>query len=272
MTEDRSGAPNLSTPNVARIYDFMLGGKDNYECDREVASQLFRDPRVRPLVRANRRFLIRAVRYLVEEVGIRQFLDIGAGLPTQENVHEVAHRYAPEVRVVYVDNDPVVQSHARALLESDNVTIVGGDLRRPAEILELPAAREMINFAEPLGVLLVAVLHFIPDDDHPYDIVTTLRNAMAPGSYLVVSHGTADEAPADNSAKAAQEYQSTNASLALRSRSQCARFFDGLDLVSPGLVGVREWRPDLSTQADGPVGRAAGPVGSYVGVGYKPYA
>jgi hypothetical protein len=250
-------------PNVARIYDYMLGGKDNFACDREVAALLLRDPRTASAVRANRRFLIRAVRYLVEEAGVRQFLDIGTGLPTQENVHEVAHRCAPGARVVYVDNDPVVLTYARALLDNRNVRIVGGDLRRPEEILESPEVRQMINFAEPVAVLLVAILHFIPDEDNPYEAVATLRNAIAPGSFLVVSHGTADEASEDSSAAAAQAYDSATAGLALRSRSQFARFFASLDMVPPGVVGAQRWRQDPSPAADMP-------VGVYAGIGRKP--
>jgi hypothetical protein len=243
----------------------MLGGKDNFACDREVAERLLRDPRTASAVRANRRFLIRAVKYLVEEAGVRQFLDIGTGLPTQENVHEVAHRYAPDARVVYVDNDPVVLTYARALLDNRNVRIVGGDLRRPTEILESPEVRQMIDFAEPVVVLLVAILHFVPDEDNPYEAVATLRNAMAPGSFLVVSHGTADESAEGSLEAAEQAYNSASAGLALRSRTQFARFFDGLEMVPPGVVGAQRWRPDRSPESDMP-------AGVYAGVGRKPDA
>jgi hypothetical protein len=266
MMEDQySRHLDQNAPNVARIYDYLLGGKDNFACDREVAASLLRDPRTGPAVRANRRFLVRAVRYLVEETGVRQFLDIGAGLPTQENVHEVAHRYAPRARVVYVDNDPVVLSYARALLDNDNVRIVAGDLRRPMEILASPEVRQIINFAEPMAVLVVGILHFIRDEDKPYEAVETLRNAMAPGSFLVVSHGTADEVSDSVSTAAEQAYDSATAALVLRSRSQFTRFFDGLDMVPPGVVGAQNWRQIRSPESDMP-------VGVYAGIGRKPDA
>lgn len=264
MTENSySRGLEQKTPNVARIYDYMLGGKDNFACDREVATLLLNNPRTAAAVRANRRFLIRAVRYLAEEVGVRQFLDIGTGLPTQENVHEVAHRYAPDARVVYVDNDPIVLTYARALLDCPNVRIVDGDLRRPTEILENPEVRQMINFAEPVAILLVAILHFVIDEDNPYDAVATLRNAMAPGSFLVISHGSADESAEGFSEAAEQAYNSATVELALRSREQVARFFDGLDMVPPGVVAAQSWRPDISPDT-------GMPLGVYAGVGRKP--
>jgi hypothetical protein len=264
MTVDRQSAGlDQKTPNVARIYDYLLGGKDNFAVDREIAARLLRDPQTRAAVRANRAFLIRAVRYLAEEAGIRQFLDIGTGLPTQENVHEVAHQYAPDARVVYVDNDPVVLSYARALLDKGNVRVVEGDLRRPAEILANPEVRQAIDFAEPVGILLVGILHFIRDADNPYEVVATLRNAMMPGSFLVVSHGTGDEAPEISSVTAKEAYDSATAALVRRSKSQFERFFDGLDMVSPGVVGAQRWRQDPSPTA-------ALPVGVYAGIGRQP--
>jgi hypothetical protein len=254
---------DTSRPNPARIYDALLGGKDNFPADRAAAHEILNvAPQARRGARENRAFLQRAVRYLAGEAGIRQFLDIGTGLPTQGNVHQVAQAVAPDARVVYVDHDPVVHVHANALLANHTTTIaVLGDLREPEVILGHPDVRRLLDFTRPLAVLLVAVLHFLRDEEDPAGIVARLREAMAPGSYQVVSHATGDFHP-DQGAKVTQVYQQASAPLVLRSRGQIARFFDGFDLVEPGLVEPVAWLPDK-----GPVSPSAG--GFYSGVGRR---
>jgi SAM-dependent methyltransferase len=245
---DQRPAPaeiDRSVPNGARIYDYMLGGKDHFAVDRAAAEQMVAaNPAAPRTARANRAFLGRAVRFLAEEAGIRQFLDLGTGLPTQHNVHQVAQVVIPDARVVYVDYDPIVVVHGRALLATtDTVTVVEGDLRRPDEILAHPETRRLIDFDEPMAVLLVAILHFIPDEDDPAGIVARLRDAMAPGSHLVVSH-TANESPDEVMAAAQQGFRLAGAPLTPRTRAGIGRFFDGFDLVEPGLVEVSQWRPE----------------------------
>ncbi len=241
---DPAAVIGTSTPNPARIYDYLLGGKDNFPADRETAEEVLAlAPEVRAVARENRAFLRRAVRYLAGEAGIRQFLDVGTGIPAQGNVHQVAQQVAPDARVVYVDNDPIVLLHARALLAGNHTTIIQADLREPAAILDHPELREVIDFDQPVAVLLLAILHFITDEEDPAGIVTRLRDAMAPGSYLALSHGTADFRP-EATLKAAQVYDRASAPLVLRSHAQIGRFFGGLELVAPGLVQVVSWRPD----------------------------
>src|SRR6266498_3578753 len=242
---DQRPAPagiDTSVPNGARIYDYMLGGKDHFQADEAAAEQMIAaNPAAPRTARANRAFLGRAVRFLAEDAGIRQFLDLGTGLPTQQNVHEVAQAAAPDARVVYV---PVVVMHARALLATtDKVTVVQGDLRRPDEILAHPATRKLIDFEQPMAVLLVAILHFVPDEEDPAGIVARLRDAMAPGSYLVVSH-TANESPDEVMAAAQQGFRLAGAPLTPRTRAEISRLLEGFDLVDPGLVEVSQWRPD----------------------------
>jgi hypothetical protein len=250
------------TPNPARVYDALLGGKDHYEVDRAAAEAILAAaPQAGEGARENRAFLQRAVRYLAQQ-GIRQFLDIGTGLPTQGNVHQVARQVAPDARVVYVDHDPVVYAHANALLanNSPSTLAVLADLRQPEAILGHPQVRGLLNFAQPVGVLLVAVLHFIRDEEDPGGIVARLRDAMAPGSFLVVSHATGDFHP-QAGAKITEVYQRASAPLVLRSRGQIGRFFRGFELVEPGLVQPAAWCPE------GPVGPGAG--GFYSGVGRR---
>ncbi|WP_169807961.1 SAM-dependent methyltransferase [Actinomadura hibisca] len=232
-----------SRPAPARIYDYFLGGKDNFESDRAVAEQLIAlDPEVVRAVRENRRFLGAAVRHLVREEGVRQFLDIGAGLPTQDNVHQVAHRDAPDARVVYVDNDPMVLTHGRALLDGGNTTIVQADLRDAAGILDHPEVQKLIDFTEPVAILLVAVLHFIRDEEDPASLVATLRDALPPGGFLVLTHGTADGV--DGKLKAATEaYRPASSQLSLRSRDEVEPFFGDLELLAPGLTWIQDWWP-----------------------------
>lgn len=225
--------PNV--PNIARIYDFMLGGKDNYAADRAAAEQIAAAfPESPEGVRLNRAFLKQAVDYLAGEAGIRQFLDLGAGLPTQQNVHEVAQATAPDAHVVYVDIDPVVCVHGRALLSgTEGVAMVEADLREPKRILTEPAVRELIDFGRPAALMLVAVLHFVGDE--AYDVVATLRAALAPGSYLVISHMLdAEERKADGS-QVKQVYSRSSAGLNLRTKDEILRFFDGFELLDNDL-------------------------------------
>ncbi len=228
---------DTSTPNPARIYDALLGGKDNFPADRAAVEEILAAaPQARQGARENRAFLHRAVRFLAAEAGIRQFLDIGTGLPTQGNVHQVAQATAPDARVVYADHDPVVHAHANALLADHTTTIaVLADLRAPEMILGHPEVRRVLDFAQPVALLLVAVLHFVRDEEDPAGLVARLREAMAPGSFLVVSHATADFHP-EVAAKVTDVYRRASAPLVLRSRNQIARLFDGFDLLAPGLV------------------------------------
>src|SRR6266540_721410 len=219
--------PNVANP--ARIYDYLLGGKDNFPADREVAEQVIAvAPTARDVTRQNRAFLRRAVRFLAGEAGVRQFLDIGSGLPTQGNVHEIAQAIAPDTCVVYVDNDPIVVTHGRALLAGDNTAVIKADLREPDAIVGHPKVREVIDFDRPIAVLLVSVLHFVKDEHDPEGIVARFRDAV----------------PIVN-----------------RTGAEVRRLFDGWDLVDPGLVSIQLWKPDDASSAL--------PGGFYGGVGRK---
>lgn len=236
---------DTSKAHPARMYDFYLGGKDNYPADQQAAGEVIkRAPEIRDIARVNRDFLGRAVRFLADEAGIRQFIDIGTGIPTAGNVHEVAGRVAPEARVVYIDNDPIVNVHANALLTGQGSTgIVLADLRDPAAILAHPTVRQLIDFSQPVALLLIAILHFVRDDEDPAGLVATLRDALPPGSYLALSHVTGDfrsRAASD----AMDVYNQATSSVTLRSHNQIAGFFSGWDLVEPGLVQSPLWRPE----------------------------
>ncbi len=258
-----AGVYDPSTPNPARIYDYLLGGKDWFPADEAAAKELLAlVPEAHAGARENRAFLGRVVRYLAREAGIRQFLDVGTGMPTQGNVHEVAHGVAPNARVVYVDNDPVVHVHANALLAEETTTAVLADLRQPYRILQHPKTRALLDFTRPLAVLLVAVLHFIEDADGPGEVVACFRDAMPPGSFLVVSHATGDFRP-EIAGKVTAVYERAAAPLVLRSRAQVAAFFHGFELVPPGLVQPAAWRPDV----DG--ARSTGVGGFWAGVGRR---
>lgn len=235
---------NPQVPNVARIYDYLLGGKNNYAADREAAEELGRlIPDGVPAAFQNRRFLQRAIRFLAGEAGVRQFIDIGTGLPTQGNVHEVAHSIAPGARVLYVDFDPVVICHAQALLATaPTVAAISGDLRNPGGILADPALRALIDLQQPVAILAVAVLHFITEEEDPYGIVDVLKAAMQPGSYLVLSHITGEEVAEEKKRAAESIYENSTAPVCPRTRNEFARFFSGLELIEPGLADVREWR------------------------------
>jgi hypothetical protein len=261
-------------PNVARMYDYMLGGKDNFPADREAVQRTFEalgEDVVRGTVVQNRRFLGRAVRYLARDLGIRQFLDIGTGLPTMNSVHEIVWSggegwAAQASRVVYIDNDPVVITHARNMLHGvDGATIVNHDLRDPGGITGDPRVRSMLRFDEPIAVLLVAILHFLPDADDPAGIVAALLAAVPPGSCLVISHLSADHYAAAR--KAAVVYEDASSGLYLRTRAAVAALFGGLPLVPPGeLVWSSQWHPDAGTPpVDSPGGASL-----WCGIARKP--
>jgi SAM-dependent methyltransferase len=258
---------DTSKPHPARMYNAYLGGKDNYAVDRAAVRQILRTwPEVRDMARANRAFMQRAVRFLAGEAGIRQFIDIGTGIPSAGNVHEVAGQAAPGAKVVYVDNDPIVHVHANALLTGSGTTaIVLADLRDPGAILAHPKVGELIDFRQPVALLLVAILHFIAAAEDPAEIVASLRDALPPGSYLVLSHGTADFHPPGVAREAAASYEHATAPLVLRTFQQVAAFFDGFELVDPGLVQAPLWRPDGKP----PRPRDLVKLGIYAGVGRK---
>ena len=242
----RRAAPthdDLASPSTARIYDYFLGGHENYQVDREMAKHVVRAvPDSPTAIRSNRAFLYRAVRFLAEEAGITQFLDIGSGLPTQLNVHEVAHSVNPEARIVYVDYDPLVRAFGNALLATtDTVSFTQRDLREPAEILSDHTVRELIDFDRPVAVLLIAMLQFVDDEEGPYRIVEQLRDALAPGSYITLSHVVVNER---TRAVAEIQRRSNTVAWTPRSPAQIRRFFDGLELVEPGLSVACRWRPD----------------------------
>ena len=260
MTTNEAAAPrdgetgslpfDTSVAHQARIYDYLLGGKDNYAADRAATEAVLKVwPDLAFTARANRAFLQRAVRFLATEAGIRQFLDIGTGIPTAGNTHEVAQEIAPESRVVYVDYDPVVLAHARALLtthEAGATEYIDADLRDTPAILS--RAAQLLDFSKPVAVTMLAILHALPDSDDPYGIVASLREAVPSGSYLAISHGASDllgqetMQSIDDSWSGKVQQQFT-----LRSRGQVTRFFAGLDLVEPGVVPVEEWRPEPGT-------------------------
>ncbi|GIH25970.1 hypothetical protein Aph01nite_42800 [Acrocarpospora phusangensis] len=227
---------------MARMYDYLLGGKDNTLIDRACADEVLRRvPLARETAWANRRFLGRAIRFLAGERDVRQFIDIGAGLPCRENVHETAQRARPDARVVYADNDPVVLAHARALLARDARTrAVAGDIRKPGDLLADRQVREVIDLSAPVAVLLAATLHHVPDSAEPHQAVADLMAALPPGSCLVLSHARRHPSllPVE------RIYERASAPAVLRGDAEIAAFFHGLTLAEPGLVGVRRWRPD----------------------------
>ncbi|WP_214104820.1 SAM-dependent methyltransferase [Acrocarpospora catenulata] len=236
-----------AVPSSARVYDYLLGGKDNYAVDRAIAERLLSvAPDTRSVARANRAFLARAVRFLCEQ-GITQFIDLGTGIPTSPSVHEVARETHPEARVVYVDNDPLVKVHNDALLATDDrVITLRADIRRPDEIVEHPDVRALIDFDKPVGVLLVTVLHFVSDEEGAYQIVAGLRDKIVSGSYVVLSHSSSDSDPEVltqlKASTAGSPAQST-----FRSHDEILGFFEGLEIESPGLVPVQRWRPTMDS-------------------------
>ena len=255
---------DTSVAHIARVYDYWLGGKDNFAADRAAAEQAIAAwPDIVLSVRANRAFLARVVRYLAGEAGIRQFLDIGTGIPASNNTHEVAQSMAPESRVVYVDNDPVVLAHARALLTSGPhgvTSYLDADLRDTRRVLG--AAAEMLDFSRPVAVMLMAILQHVDDAEDPHAIVATLLGALPAGSYLALSHPASDIEAKAQGEMASRLNQTMAEKVTMRDRAQVARFFDGLELVAPGLVRLPEWRPASELEA-------ATPAGLWGGVGRK---
>jgi SAM-dependent methyltransferase len=255
----------MTRPSTARIYDYFLGGAHNFEVDRQLAEQVARmTPNVGETMRANRTFLRRAVRYLLSE-GIDQFLDIGSGIPTVGNVHEVAQAEVPDARVVYVDVDPIAVAHSRSILrDTPNADVICADLRDPHTILEETRALGLIDFTRPMAILLAGVVHFIPDSDEPAKVIEPLRAAAAPGSFLVISHATADGQPPE--VIEAQRLSSrTGTEIRLRSGAEIERYFDGFPLVDPGLVFISFWRPEADEEPDEHPERSA----AYAGIGRK---
>ena len=242
---------DIERPSVARMYDYYLGGSHNFAVDRATAQAMIDVVPEAPLMaQANRAFLRRTVQFLVD-AGIRQFLDIGSGIPTVGNVHEIAQRIAPESRVVYVDVDPVAVAHSREILNgNDRAAVVQEDLRRADRILANPQVRALLDFDQPIAVMIIAVLHFIPDSDDPGSILRTIREALAPGSYLTLSQASADGRTNQERQDAEQVYQRTDSHLIIRSRQELTKLFDGFDLVPPGVVWVPQWRPDYPDAAE----------------------
>jgi hypothetical protein len=251
---------DTSKPHPARVYDYLLGGKDNYVVDQQVGEKLPEEAKV--AARQNRAFMQRAVAWLAHQ-GIDQFLDIGTGIPTANNTHEVAQSLAPDSRIVYVDNDPVVLLHARALLTSNRegaCAYVDADFRDPDKILA--EAAKLIDFRRPVALMLLGILQLIPDKDDPWGAVKTLLAALAPGSYLAITHPAGDIDPRSLKAAAVLDTMSVE-KRTLRRRADVARFFDGLDMLPPGLVQVSKWRPESQMQASAPASR-------WAGIGRKP--
>jgi O-methyltransferase involved in polyketide biosynthesis len=244
---------DTSVPHIARVYDYWLGGKDNFAADRVMGERTLQAyPNLVYSVRANRAFLARAVRFLAGQ-GIRQFLDIGTGIPTANNTHEVAQRIAPDSRIVYVDNDPVVLSHAKALLKSTPAgacAYLDADLRDPDAILA--AAAQTLDFGQPVAVMLIAVMHFVGDDAQASAIMRRLTAACAPGSYVTLSHAASDIDAAQMAEMVRRLNESTAEKTTLRDRAGVTRLFDGLELVEPGVIRAAEWRPDTDLEAASP--------------------
>jgi S-adenosyl methyltransferase len=249
VTGDRPdwAPPGLDTTraNPARVYDYWLGGTHNFLADRDVGRSVAAvQPMIREIARANRQFLGRAVRFLAG-LGIRQFLDVGSGIPTEGNVHEITERVAPGARVVYADIDPIALAHSRAILAGvRNATIIEADLREPEKLLAEGTVTGMIDLAQPVGLLLVSVLHFISDAEKPGRLVATLRDALAPGSYLVVCHGTNEGTRPPGQAAERAYNRGSSTDVHVRSGAEILRFFGGFEIVTPGLVYMPQWQPD----------------------------
>jgi hypothetical protein len=244
---DTTAGFNPAVPHVARVYDYLLGGKDNFAADRAVGDQIIASlPAAQIGVRAQRAVLARVVHYLVADAGVRQLLDVGSGLPTAQNVHQIAQRIDPAARVIYVDNDPVVLAHARALLADDSVTFAAkGDLRDPAGILASPEVRTRLDWDKPVGLLLCGILHYLLDEEQPAQLVKVLCDALPAGSYVFIHHLLHRGDPASAALEAAM--QSGLGRSQFRTLEQVRELFGGLELIEPGLVPVPDWRPDAST-------------------------
>ncbi|WP_338702775.1 SAM-dependent methyltransferase [Streptomyces sp. Q6] len=259
---------DISVPSVSRIYDYYLGGSHNFEVDREAARKAMEFmPGLPKIMQANRAFMRRAVRFAVDE-GITQFLDIGSGIPTFGNVHEVAQQASPGARVVYVDHDPVAVAHSKAVLDGNpDAAAVSADLRKPKDILASPEVQRLIDLEQPVALLLVAVLHFIEDADEPQRAVAELGAALAPGSLLVVTHASYEGMPisTETASGAVDVYRNdVRNPLIMRNREEIARFFTGYETVEPGIVPIPVWRPQTAPEDEDPYTFAG-----YVGVGRK---
>ncbi|MER7998745.1 MULTISPECIES: SAM-dependent methyltransferase [unclassified Streptomyces] len=273
MTDlDRSSVVEIDTtrPHPARMYDYYLQGKDYYEVDEVAAANVEKvHPTVKITARTNRYFMHRATRYLAREAGIRQFLDIGTGIPTRPNLHQIAQEIAPDSRVVYADYDPVVLRHAEALMRSTpegRTTYIQADVRDPKSIIESERLRDTLDLSRPVALSLNALLHFVPDEDGPHEIVRFLLDALPSGSYLVLSHCTPDFEP-ETWANVVAVYRQGGIPAQVRSRDEVLRFFDGLELVEPGVAVAHRWRPDGTALPEG-VNDAS--VSIYAGVARKP--
>ncbi|WP_327182447.1 SAM-dependent methyltransferase [Streptomyces sp. NBC_01334] len=266
--QDPTGAVEIDTskPHPARMYDWYLGGKDNYPVDEAMGRQMLAlDPRVPVMARVNRAFMHRSTRWLATN-GVRQFLDVGTGIPTEPNLHQVAQQIAPDARVVYCDNDPIVLAHAAALLRSTSEGVteyLQADVRDPDAIIA--GAGKILDLSRPVALSLVALLHFVSDEDGAHELVDRLLAALPSGSYLMMTHATADFSP-EESAAATAKLKAAGVTLALRSREEFTRFFDGLDLVEPGVAVVPEWHPELGELVPG---QDDGVIPGYGAVGRK---
>jgi hypothetical protein len=235
---------DITIPSAARAYDYYLGGAHNFAVDRELAQNVLRQvPNIKEIASANRAFLRRAVRYCVDR-GITQFLDIGSGIPTAGNVHEIAQASAPEARVVYVDNESVAVSHSKTILEdNENATVLRGDLKEPRAILQHPETRRLLDFDQPIGLIMVALFHFVPDSAGPRELIRTFHERLAPGSHLCLSHVTGDHYP-DAVSSLIELYEGSSNPGVARSREQVADLMADFELVEPGVAHVPEWHPD----------------------------
>jgi hypothetical protein len=264
--EEEPAEVDITIPHSARVWNYLLGGKDNFAVDRAAADQFIAMfPPILDIARADRAFLRRAVRYLTGTAGVRQFLDIGTGLPTMDNTHEVAQRVAPDSRIVYVDNDPMVLAHARALLTSSPqgaCSYIDADLQEPASIVERASAT--LDFGKPVAIMLLGIVHFILDTGAALDIVGQLLDSVPSGSYLVITHATLDfDEGSTAQAEAQEDWNNESANpLVPRTRQEIARFFDGLEVLDPGIVSMSQWRPDNGGQP--------APVPGYCVIGRKP--
>lgn len=257
---------DVSKPSAARIYDAHLGGFHNFQVDRDAAAKIVAFmPELPDILRANRSFLRRAVRHLVGQ-GVTQFLDLGSGIPTVGNVHEIAWKANPECRIVYVDADPVAVSHSRNILGGiDRATAIQGDLRQPQDILADPNTRRLLDFDQPIAVLMFAVLHFVPDEDDPAGIIRSYLDALVPGSYLAISHATLEGPERQKAEEATAQFQRSVTDFSMRTRAEITALFDGLELVEPGLVYLPEWQPDPGDDVDD-----AARTSTFAGVARKP--
>ena len=235
----------LDKPNPARMYDYLLGGYHNFAIDRKAAERMVSiNPNAPLIMQANRVFLRRAVKFLIDQ-GIDQFLDLGSGIPTGGNVHEVAQQLNHAARIVYVDNDPVAVRHSEAILQDNpNAIVIQADVRQPEQLLSHPEVKRLLDFSKPMAVLLLFLLHFLTDDEVAYGLVHSLRDAMAVGSSIAISHGTLDNLPPMAIQGLEEVYARSPTQAKLRSRMEIAAFFEGLELVEPGLVYVPLWRPE----------------------------